>query len=102
MEEEENKNSKEKLAFYICIFVLNLSCDLIMVLNNPQVNSKNAKLFNNVGHALEKVEKWEEALDYFEMAASVQPDDIGMLALVNAKNISCLVTVTLENGFDLL
>ena len=42
-----------------------------------KVNSRNAKLFNNVGHALEKYEKWAEALDYFEKAASVQPDDIG-------------------------
>ncbi|RUS90441.1 hypothetical protein EGW08_001782 [Elysia chlorotica] len=42
-----------------------------------RVNQQNAKLFNNVGHALEKVSKFDEALDYFEKAASVQPDDIG-------------------------
>ncbi|XP_005113590.2 protein O-mannosyl-transferase TMTC3, partial [Aplysia californica] len=42
-----------------------------------KVNVRNAKLFNNVGHALEKYQKYEEALDYFEKAASVQPDDIG-------------------------
>ncbi|GFR59874.1 transmembrane and TPR repeat-containing protein 3 [Elysia marginata] len=42
-----------------------------------KVNQGNAKLFNNVGHALEKVSKFDEALDYFEKAASVQPDDIG-------------------------
>ncbi|PVD28691.1 hypothetical protein C0Q70_11285 [Pomacea canaliculata] len=42
-----------------------------------KVNQDNAKLWNNVGHALEKVEKYQEALDYFEKAASVQPDDIG-------------------------
>ncbi|XP_059169827.1 protein O-mannosyl-transferase TMTC3-like isoform X2 [Physella acuta] len=42
-----------------------------------KVNQGNAKLFNNVGHALEKVHKFSEALDYFEKAASVQPDDIG-------------------------
>jgi Tfp pilus assembly protein PilF len=33
------------------------------------VNKDNAKLWNNVGHALEKYEKWQEALDYFEKAA---------------------------------
>uniref|UniRef100_A0A0B6ZUP8 dolichyl-phosphate-mannose--protein mannosyltransferase n=1 Tax=Arion vulgaris TaxID=1028688 RepID=A0A0B6ZUP8_9EUPU len=42
-----------------------------------RVNKENAKLFNNVGHALEKVSKFAEALDYFEKASSVQPDDIG-------------------------
>ncbi|GFO13852.1 heterogeneous nuclear ribonucleoprotein q, partial [Plakobranchus ocellatus] len=42
-----------------------------------RVNQGNAKLFNNVGHALEKVSKFAEALNYFEKAASVQPDDIG-------------------------
>lgn len=34
-----------------------------------KVNQDNAKLWNNVGHALEKVEKYQEALDYFEKAA---------------------------------
>lgn len=33
-----------------------------------KVNTKNAKLFNNVGHALEKYEKYTEALEYFEKA----------------------------------
>lgn len=42
-----------------------------------KVNTKNAKLFNNVGHALEKYEKYAEALEYFEKAVSVQHDDIG-------------------------
>ena len=32
------------------------------------VNQKNAKLWNNVGHALEKQERWAEALEYFEKA----------------------------------
>lgn len=42
-----------------------------------KVNRQNAKLFNNVGHALEKEQKWTEALEYFLKAVSVQPDDIG-------------------------
>jgi len=42
-----------------------------------KVNSGNAKLFNNVGHALESQGKYVEALEYFNAAVSVQPDDIG-------------------------
>lgn len=42
-----------------------------------KVNQRNAKCFNNVGHALEKEERFTEALEYFVKAASVQPDDIG-------------------------
>ena len=37
----------------------------------------NAKLFNNVGHALESRKEFGRALDYFREATSVQPDDIG-------------------------
>ena len=33
------------------------------------MNRDNAKLWNNVGHALEKVENYQEALVYFEKAA---------------------------------
>ena len=42
-----------------------------------KVNSGNAKLFNNVGHALEAGARHEEALHYFRAAVRVQPDDIG-------------------------
>ena len=41
------------------------------------VNTRNAKLWNNVGHALEGQERWAEALTYFQEATKVQPDDIG-------------------------
>lgn len=41
------------------------------------VNSRNAKLFNNVGHALEGEGKYSEALVYFQKAVSIQLDDIG-------------------------
>jgi len=34
-----------------------------------KVNHRNAKLWNNVGHALEKEERWEDALEYFKKAA---------------------------------
>ncbi|KAJ8894958.1 hypothetical protein PR048_000266 [Dryococelus australis] len=42
-----------------------------------KVNQRNAKLFNNVGHALESQNRFEEALEYFHKAVSVQGDDIG-------------------------
>ena len=37
----------------------------------------NAKLYNNVGHALESRKEFGRALDYFREATSVQPEDIG-------------------------
>ncbi|XP_055629787.1 protein O-mannosyl-transferase Tmtc3-like [Toxorhynchites rutilus septentrionalis] len=42
-----------------------------------KVNQRNAKLFNNVGHALESVGKFEQALQFFHKAVSVQEDDVG-------------------------
>lgn len=42
-----------------------------------RVNQRNAKLFNNVGHALEGQGKYTEALRYFHTAVSVQEDDVG-------------------------
>ncbi|THD21619.1 Transmembrane and TPR repeat-containing protein 3 [Fasciola hepatica] len=42
-----------------------------------KVNSNNAKMWNNVGHALEAEGRFEEALGYFRKAVSVQPNDIG-------------------------
>lgn len=42
-----------------------------------RVNQHNAKLFNNVGHALEYQGRFHEALDFFNKAVSVQEDDIG-------------------------
>ncbi|XP_076312549.1 protein O-mannosyl-transferase Tmtc3-like isoform X2 [Tachypleus tridentatus] len=42
-----------------------------------KVNQQNAKLYNNVGHALEGEGKFTEALEYFLQAVCVQKDDIG-------------------------
>uniref|UniRef100_A0A8B9GSK2 Protein O-mannosyl-transferase TMTC3 n=1 Tax=Astyanax mexicanus TaxID=7994 RepID=A0A8B9GSK2_ASTMX len=42
-----------------------------------KVNKNNAKLWNNVGHALENQHNYERALRYFLQATRVQPDDIG-------------------------
>nr|MBE5727516.1 putative transmembrane and TPR repeat-containing protein CG4050-like [Cucujiformia] len=42
-----------------------------------KVNQNNAKLFNNVGHALESKGKYREALVFFKTAVDVQEDDVG-------------------------
>uniref|UniRef100_A0A8C6S5G5 Protein O-mannosyl-transferase TMTC3 n=1 Tax=Neogobius melanostomus TaxID=47308 RepID=A0A8C6S5G5_9GOBI len=42
-----------------------------------KVNKNNAKLWNNVGHALENQNNYVMALRYFLQATQVQPDDIG-------------------------
>lgn len=38
-----------------------------------KVNKNNAKLWNNVGHALENEKNFERALKYFLQATHVQP-----------------------------
>lgn len=38
-----------------------------------QVNKNNAKLWNNVGHALENEKNFEQALRFFIQATQVQP-----------------------------
>ncbi|KAM4747156.1 protein O-mannosyl-transferase TMTC3 [Rhinophrynus dorsalis] len=42
-----------------------------------KVNKNNAKLWNNVGHALENEKNYARALRFFKQATEVQPDDIG-------------------------
>ncbi|XP_053318277.1 protein O-mannosyl-transferase TMTC3 [Spea bombifrons] len=42
-----------------------------------KVNKNNAKLWNNVGHALENEKNYAKALRFFKQATQVQPDDIG-------------------------
>lgn len=46
-------------------------------LSGVKVNNKNAKLYNNVGHALESRDNYSSALLMFHQAVIVQPDDIG-------------------------
>lgn len=41
------------------------------------MNRHNAKLYNNVGHALEADGRYSEALEFFNTAVGVQPDDVG-------------------------
>lgn len=42
-----------------------------------RVNTQNAKLYNNIGHALEQSQFYGEALRYFQKAVEVQADDVG-------------------------
>ncbi|KAL7055677.1 hypothetical protein AAHC03_022774 [Spirometra sp. Aus1] len=42
-----------------------------------RVNQHNAKLWNNVGHALEAKNNYSEALHFFQKAVEVQPNDMG-------------------------
>lgn len=51
--------------------------DYTIFMAGLRVNQRNAKLFNNVGHALESVGNYSEALTYFKAAVSVQSDDVG-------------------------
>ena len=46
-------------------------------LSGLKVSSANAKLWNNVGHALESKKDYVKALDFFLQATSAQPDDVG-------------------------
>ncbi|XP_075165345.1 transmembrane O-mannosyltransferase targeting cadherins 3 [Haematobia irritans] len=48
-----------------------------LFMSGVHVNHRNAKLFNNVGHALENEGRFPEALLYFQQAVHIQPDDIG-------------------------
>ncbi|XP_060651327.1 protein O-mannosyl-transferase Tmtc3 [Drosophila nasuta] len=48
-----------------------------LFMSGVHVNQRNAKLYNNVGHALENEAQYEEALLYFQQAVRIQADDIG-------------------------
>ncbi|XP_032893910.1 protein O-mannosyl-transferase TMTC3 [Amblyraja radiata] len=48
-----------------------------LFMSGLKVNKNNAKLWNNVGHALENEHNYGKALKYFIQATRVQPDDIG-------------------------
>ncbi|KAM8712089.1 hypothetical protein ACLKA7_012590 [Drosophila subpalustris] len=53
------------------------SSEYSLFMSGVHVNQRNAKLYNNVGHALENEGQYEEALLYFEQAVRIQADDIG-------------------------
>ena len=51
--------------------------ELSIFTSGLKITQSNAKLLNNVGHALESKAKYPRALQYFLKAIQVQPDDIG-------------------------
>jgi tetratricopeptide (TPR) repeat protein len=51
--------------------------ELTLFTSGLKVTRQNAKLFNNVGHALESRKDFVGAMKYFEKAVTIQPDDIG-------------------------
>ncbi|KAG8148266.1 putative Transmembrane and tetratricopeptide repeat containing 3 protein [Naja naja] len=56
---------------------LGLGIEYTLFMSALKVNKNNAKLWNNVGHALENEKNFERALRFFIQATQVQPDDIG-------------------------
>ncbi|XP_035219189.1 protein O-mannosyl-transferase Tmtc3-like [Stegodyphus dumicola] len=40
------------------------------------VNQQNGKLYNNMGQVLESLNRYEEALQHYQMAMNIQPDDV--------------------------
>ncbi|CAL1282072.1 unnamed protein product [Larinioides sclopetarius] len=72
------------LLFLICIHAsktvrrnADWQSEHTLFLSGLEVNQRNAKLYNNVGHCLETQGKFSEALSYFNTAISVEPNDIG-------------------------
>ncbi|XP_022702001.1 transmembrane and TPR repeat-containing protein CG4050-like isoform X3 [Varroa jacobsoni] len=51
--------------------------ELSIYLSGLRTNVNNAKLFNNVGFAYQQQENFEKALEFFQRASILQPDDIG-------------------------
>jgi len=66
-----------------------------------RVNRNNAKLFNNVGHALEGEKNFVEALRYFQQAATcvncfllnISVHNVKQLAVANGPNIFQMLLV---------
>lgn len=82
-------NKRSKLAAAALIFLLiafsaktyirnwDWKTEYSIFASGLKVNRHNAKLYNNVGHALEAEGKYSEALQFFNTAVTVQPDDVG-------------------------
>ncbi|RWS26690.1 transmembrane and TPR repeat-containing protein-like protein [Leptotrombidium deliense] len=51
--------------------------ELSLFSSGIKVNPLNAKLYNNIGHFYEKSKNWQKAIEFFQKARSVQPDDLG-------------------------
>lgn len=83
----EKKSKKVACAFVSLLLIVHgtktylrnwdWESEYTIFMSGLKVNQRNAKLFNNVGHALEAEGKYSEALQYFNKAVSVQQDDVG-------------------------
>lgn len=83
------EKSNRKFAWFTLIFLViahgtktyyrnwDWESEYSIFMSGLKVNQRNAKLFNNVGHALESQGNYNEALQYFKTAVSVQEDDVG-------------------------
>ena len=85
---QQFSNARSLLVCLLSLLVVALSARTVsrnfdwideksLFLSGLKVNKVNAKLYNNLGHALESEKKYQEALVLFKEAAVVQPDDIG-------------------------
>ncbi|OQR69138.1 transmembrane and TPR repeat-containing protein [Tropilaelaps mercedesae] len=67
---------RRKALADVLLVVVVLS-ELTIFRSGLKVNVQNAKLFNNIGHALEQAGSYGKALRYFLKAVEVQADDVG-------------------------
>lgn len=85
-----NEKQNRKVIAWLLMFVLigshaiktyhrnwDWKSEYSIFMSGLRVNQRNAKLFNNVGHALESDGRYNEALSYFLAAVQVQADDVG-------------------------
>ncbi|XP_018562802.1 transmembrane and TPR repeat-containing protein CG4050-like [Anoplophora glabripennis] len=82
------KRGKQLAYLFLSLLLISHGCKTYMrnwdweneysiFMSGLRVNQRNAKLFNNVGHALESQGNFQEALKFFKTAVSVQEDDVG-------------------------
>lgn len=85
---EKHHQNRKLIWLFMCILIgshaiktyqrnWDWKTEYTIFMSGLRVNQRNAKLFNNVGHALEGDGNYADALKYFLAAVQVQPDDVG-------------------------
>ncbi|XP_031622096.1 protein O-mannosyl-transferase Tmtc3 [Contarinia nasturtii] len=85
---EQHHQNRKLIWLFMCILIgshaiktyhrnWDWKTEYTIFMSGLRVNQRNAKLFNNVGHALEGDGNYADALKYFLAAVQVQPDDVG-------------------------
>lgn len=85
---EKHHQNRKLIWLFMCILIgshaiktyhrnWDWKTEYTIFMSGLRVNQRNAKLFNNVGHALEGDANYADALKYFLAAVQVQPDDVG-------------------------